>query len=129
MRAYVGVVLIFVLYIISGFLLGASTFQTYFPFLSVILGGISLGVVFVNGRKIQESGTMVLWTSWVVLTTIPGVLFILFMKTTSKSFLFPWQLGIWGIYIPSIIIIVQVIYMIVLRVIGQKQSKDFDNDL
>lgn len=116
MRAYIGVFLIFIVYVISGFLLGASPFQTYFPFLSVILGGIALGLTFMNGRKIQESGTTILLVFWVVFTTVPGILFILFMKTSAKSFLFPWQLGIWGIYVPAIIMIVQVIYMIVLKV-------------
>ncbi|QHE51837.1 hypothetical protein [Pontibacillus sp. HMF3514] len=118
MRAYLGVFLIFIVYVISGFLLGASPFQTYFPFLSVILGGIALGLAFISGRKIQESRTTMFWVFWIFLTTILGILFILFMKTSSKSFLFPWQLGIWGIYVPAIIMIVQVIYMIVLRVLA-----------
>jgi len=122
MRAYVSVFLVLVVYLIAGFLLGASPFETYFPILAIILGGISLAIIYVNGRRIQESRTILFWFSWVALTTIPGILFILFMKTTSKSFLFPWQLGIWGIYVPAIIIIVQLIYMIVLRVIGPIRS-------
>lgn len=115
MRAYIGVALIFVLYMMAGFALGASPFKTYFPFLSVILGGIALGLAYVNGRSFQSTRQIGLWLGWIVASTIPGILFIFFMKTTSNSFLFPWELGIWGIYIPVIVIVIQVIYMIVLR--------------
>ncbi|KGX89592.1 hypothetical protein [Pontibacillus marinus] len=124
MRAYLSVFLIFIVYVISGFLLGASPFKTYFPSLSVILGGIALALAFMNGRKIQESRTIMFWLFWIVFTSFPGILFILFMKSNAKSFLFPWQLGIWGIYVPAIIMIVQAIYMIVLRVIAPYNTMD-----
>lgn len=117
---FLGVLVILFFYISIGEYLGSSMFHIHLNFFHGILF-LLFGIVIILLMKLNLKKIVVLW--WVLLTIIPGGSFIIYQynnQGTGGWVSFPWDWGLWELFLPVILGITQIISIAIINIFKDK---------
>jgi len=123
LRGFFGGIFIIIIYTIFGIIFDSGPFYEFSTYI-VIIYSILLLLLIVNGAYINKFGIKALLL-WMFLSVIPGSAFILYARyseSTGGLIAFPWDWGLWEIFLPVIVGGIQIIYFLAyLSLLGQKK--------
>ncbi|WP_373232137.1 hypothetical protein [Cohnella sp.] len=127
MRVIIGCSLIFLTYYLMGLILDSSFFEE--PDYSYLIEYLVLALIGLPNcilslrMKIRN-----LYLKWILYSTVPGLLFMLFARfqESSGGFIsFSWDWGLWELFLPAIYTVVQIIFILyILAIRNEKKTKE-----
>lgn len=124
MRGYIGAILIVTIYTMFSNIFDSSPLKEVSTFIGITYFSLLL-LLIVNGALVNKLGFVALFL-WIFFSVIPGSGFILYARfsdNTGGFISFPWDWGLWEFFLPIIVGVIQIIFLIIFLTIRNNNKE------